>query len=138
MKSPCTRLSRNWKKQRTRLRKANLTTTWDCLVPDYRNDDGDILIKCHLDDKYTWVNQKFCNILVIWGTIWPLQLLRSWKWQTIHDVICWTLQELLTRSNSMVRNTPSKFTVLDLPDFTWWLKFLLPRQNFLNYLVILL
>ena len=35
----------------------------------------------------TWVNQKFCTILVIWGTIWQLLMLlsRSWRWWTALD-----------------------------------------------------
>ena len=67
-----------------------------------------------------WVNQKFCNILVTWGTIRQHHLLlpKSWKWRTTlvtemprsPD----TLPVLLAGFIFVTWNTASECTVLAL------------------------
>ena len=85
------------------------------------------------------MSQKFCNILVTWGTIWQLQLLRLWRGQIALDfeILCLpdTLQVQLTVFVSMVWSMTSESTLLGLPDLAWLLRFLQAEQNFLNHLV---
>ena len=78
---------------------------------------------------------KFCNILVIWGTIWQLQILlpRSLRWQTTLD---WDAK--LARFASMAWSKALKSMILGLLDLAWLLSFLQPEWNLLNHLVTVL
>ena len=49
-----------------------------------------------------------------------------------------TLWVLLARFVSMAWSTTSEFTVWGLPDLAWLLRFLQPKQNFLNCLITLI
>ena len=81
---------------------------------------------------YTRMSQKFCNILVMWGStklLWML-LPRLWMWQNTLEYempsSLDTLQVILT--------TALDSTVLGLPDLTWSSKFLLLVWNFFDQL----
>ena len=85
---------------------------------------------------FTRVSQKFYNILVIWGTIWALQMLLLWlrRWQTTLDCKILSLPDtlwvLLSRFASVDWSTALKSMVLILPDIAWSSRFLQPKQNF--------
>ena len=94
--------------------------------------------------KVTRVSQKFCNILITWGTIWQLLVFlpRSWKWWTIlgREMLTLpdTLQVQLAVFVFMAWSTVSESMFLELVDFAWLLRFLQPKQNILNYLLTVL
>ena len=84
---------------------------------------------------FTRITSKFCNILLTWSTDQQF-LPRLWMWQTtLHcemPISPDTLLFLLTIFASMAWKKASKSTVLVLPDFVWLLKYLQPKQKFLE------
>ena len=91
--------------------------------------------------QITRVSQKFCNILVAWGTIqqlWML-LLSSWKcWTTLDCEIpnsSDTFQGLFMEFALMAWRTALESMILGLSDLAWSSGFLQPEQNFLNHLL---
>ena len=87
-----------------------------------------------LHDGFTRVSQKFCIILVIWGTILPLWvlLLESWRWQAIWMVELFLV--LLTPFVSMTQSTALKYKGLSLYNLTWSSTFLQSERNFFNHI----
>ena len=83
------------------------------------------------------VSQKFCNILVIWGTIQQLWMLlpRLWRWWTTLECKMPnspdTLRMLITRFASIIWSTASESSFKP----TWPWRLLQPKQNFLNHMV---
>ena len=90
---------------------------------------------------YSWVSQKFRNILVTWcptQQVW-MHLLRLWKWPTTLDGEMPSspdnLRVQLVRFVSMVWGMASKPMIFGAPDFVWLLQ---TEQNFFNHLVTVL
>ena len=87
----------------------------------------------------TRASQKFCNILVAWGTIRKLRMLyRSQESDEPHwTVKCLpdTLPVILARFASITLNRALKYTILGRPDLAWSSRCLQPEQNLLNNLV---
>ena len=86
--------------------------------------------------KNTRANQKFWNILVMWGSIWQFQmlLLRLWRWWTTLDCeilnLFYSLQVLLAGFTSTAWNMGSEFSLspfwpsLIIEVLITWVKFL--------------
>ena len=84
-----------------------------------------VSISCDNNHYTISLCQRFCNILVLWGTTWQylMLLLRSLKWQISQDCkipnLFDTLWLLLTRFASMALITASESIVLGFPELTW-------------------
>ena len=76
----------------------------------------------------------------MWGTIPKFRMLlpRLWKWPTTLDCempsLSLTIHELLVGFTSVGWSTAPESIVLGLSDFSWSLRLLQPKQNFLNSL----
>ena len=82
------------------------------------------------------MSRKFCNILIMWGTIRQLRMLlpRLWRWLTTPDCKMLTLPDtlwvILTGFASMAWSMALESVVLGLPDLAWSSRILRPEQNF--------
>ena len=84
----------------------------------------------------------FCNILVIWSTIWQLEmlLLRSWRWWTPLDwdaKLAWCSQSFSHQIYLSGLEHSHRIHCFRL-NWLWLLRFLQPKQNFFHHLVIVL
>ena len=96
--------------------------------------------------RLNWIHtiQRFCNIFVIWSTIWLLWVLflRSQRGQLSLDCDMPSLPDilwmLLFESKSLAWGTATESSVFSQLDLNWSLRSLKPERNFLNHLLYIL
>ena len=90
---------------------------------------------------YIGMSQRFCNILVTWGSIQQLWMFlpRSWRWWTTLDCetkkLLYYLCVLLARFVSRAWRTALELMVLSLLELSWSSRILHLERNFSNHLV---